>query len=82
VSIQAVKVILRTRNQLTLPESIVQRLGVKPGDEVIISIDDDEPGVVRLRPLRRSYAGVARGNYGTAAEAVDYLKNERAAWNE
>jgi hypothetical protein len=48
---------------------------------VIVCFDDDEPGVLRVRALRRSYAGVARGSYGSAEQAVDYVKNERAAWN-
>jgi hypothetical protein len=48
----------------------------------MVSFDVAEPGLVHLRPLRRSYAGVARGIYGSEADAAEYVKNERAAWNE
>lgn len=82
MSILEVKAIVRAKNQMTLPDPIVKRLGVQVGDEVIVCFDDEEPGVVRVRPLRRSYAGVARGIYGSAEEAAEYVKGERASWND
>jgi bifunctional DNA-binding transcriptional regulator/antitoxin component of YhaV-PrlF toxin-antitoxin module len=82
MTILEVKAVVRSKNQLTLPDPIVRRLGVEPGDEIIVRFDDDEPGVVHLRSLRRSYAGVAKGIYGSGDEEADYVQNERAAWNE
>lgn len=77
-----VKIAVRTKNQVTLPEPIAKQLGVGPGDQLIMSIDENHPGEVRVRPLRRSYAGIAAGIYGTPEEAADYVRRERAAWNE
>ena len=77
-----VKVGLRAKNQITLPEPIARWLGVEPGDQLILSVDDSAPGEVRLRPLLRSYAGIARGLYGTPEEAAEYIRQERASWGE
>jgi hypothetical protein len=77
-----VKVCLRAKNQLTLPESLAERLGVEPGDYLIFSMDAADPGAVRIRPVRKSYAGVAAGVFGSAAEVQEYLRGERATWDE
>ncbi len=74
-----VKVTLRAKNQLTLPEPVVKRLGIGPGDDLVVQLDERQ-GIVRLRPLRRSYAGIAAGLYGTAEEARAYVEGERASW--
>jgi hypothetical protein len=76
-----IRAIAQTGNQLTLPDFIIKHLGVKPGGEVMVSFDDDEPGV-HLRPFPLSFAGATRGIYGSATEAATFLENERAVWNE
>lgn len=75
-----VEVKLRRKNQLTLPDEIAERLGVGPGDRLIVSLDEDQPTSVALRPLLRSYAGILKGVYGTPDEAAEYLRQERASW--
>ncbi len=77
-----VEVGLRQKNQLTLPESIAERLGVQPGDRLLFEIDDDQPERVQVRPVRRSYAGALAGVYGTPEEVATYLPEERASWGE
>jgi len=76
-----VEVKLRNKNQLTLPEDIVKRLNLAPGDRLIVEIDDDKPRQARIRPLRRSYAGILDGMWGTDEEALEYVRNERASWD-
>lgn len=74
---------LRERNQLTLPERIVERMGLNEGDQLLAVLDEAEPTLVRLRGLLRSYKGVAAKSYGTDAKAVAaYLASERASWGE
>jgi AbrB family looped-hinge helix DNA binding protein len=80
-SIVEVKVSLRTKNQMTLPESVVKRLGLKPGDHLIVSLDEDAAEVISLRRLPRSFAGVAAGAYGSAEEVAAYVDGERDAWD-
>jgi bifunctional DNA-binding transcriptional regulator/antitoxin component of YhaV-PrlF toxin-antitoxin module len=77
-----VEVQLRRKNQLTLPEAIAERLHVQPGDRLIMEIDEENPRELRVRPLLKSYAGILKGMYGTPEEAAEYLRQERASWEE
>jgi bifunctional DNA-binding transcriptional regulator/antitoxin component of YhaV-PrlF toxin-antitoxin module len=74
------KVRLRANNQLTLPKVLATRLGIGPGDHLIVALDDADPDVIQLRPLRKSYAGVAADIYGRTDDIVHYLQEEQAAW--
>lgn len=71
---------LRRKNQLTLPAEVAKQLDVRPSSRLLIQFDPEE-GVVRLRPLRESYAGILRGVYGTPTEAVTYLEREPGSWD-
>lgn len=73
---------LRPKNQITLPEKIVARLGVEPGDRFVFVMEDGENDVVHLRRLRRSYAGIAADVYGSSQDIAAYLDEERQAWDE
>lgn len=75
-----VEVGLRKKNQLTLPEELARQLNVSAGSRLLMQFDPDE-GLVRLRPLLESYAGILRGVYGTPEEAATYLEQERGSWD-
>ena len=75
-------VTLSPEYQLTLPEEVVRRLGLNPGDRLVIEIDEGNPRHVELRPIRRSYAGILDGVFGTDEEALAYVRAERASWDE
>jgi hypothetical protein len=68
---------LRGRNQLTLPDAIVQATGVEEGATFVVELDPSDPDVVRFRRIRPSYAGSLRGLYEPVAE---YLDGERTGW--
>lgn len=68
---------LRSRNQLTLPEAIVNAGNIEAGTTFIVEIEPSDPDVIRLRRVRSSYAGSLRGLYGPVDE---YLEGERAGW--
>lgn len=70
---------LRARNQLTLPDPIVQAAGLDEGDRFVVDIDPGEPDVVRLRRVRDSYAGALAAVYGSPEAA---LQEERGSWPE
>ena len=76
-----ITVTLREKNQLTVPDRFVRRLGLKPGDRLILRFDGDE-WAFHARALPQSYAGVAQGVYGTEEEVAAYIDGERASWNE
>jgi AbrB family looped-hinge helix DNA binding protein len=73
---------LGQENQLTLPEEVVRQLGLQPGDRLVVEIDDENPCRVEIRPVRRSYAGILDGVFGTDEEALAYVRAERASWDE
>ena len=68
---------LRGRNQLTLPESVVQAGGIVEGERFAVEIDPADPDTVRLHRLRTSYAGMLRDVYG---DPVAALAEERKDW--
>ncbi len=75
----AVEARLRARNQLTLPDPVVQAAGLSDGDRFMVEVDAGDPDVIHLRRLRSSYAGALAGVYGDAAAA---LEEERASWRD
>lgn len=75
-------VTLSQENQVTLPEEVVRQLDLQPGDRLVVEIDEANPCRVEVRPIRRSYAGLLDGVYGTDEEALAYVRAERASWDE
>jgi antitoxin component of MazEF toxin-antitoxin module len=73
---------LRPKNQMTLPEDIVQQIGAEPGDHLILEVDDERPGEVRVRRLLESYTGIFDDLFASADEVKAYLAEERASWGE
>jgi len=74
---------LREKNQLTLPKTIVQALNLRPGDRLVLRVqDDDGTGRIVMYPLRASYAGALQGLYGTPDETAAYIRAEQDAWWE
>ena len=69
---------LRSRNQLTLPDLIVQAAGLDEGATFVVELDPAEPDLVRLRRVRTSYAGALKGLYEPTG---DYLEGERSGWD-
>lgn len=76
----AVEARLRPRYQLTLPEAIAAALAVAPDDRLVFEADPAEPGVVRVRKARGSWAGALTGTFGTEEEFAAFLREERASW--
>ena len=68
---------LRARNQLTLPDPIVQAGGLEDGATFIVELEPDDPDVVRLRRVRSTYAGALKGMFEPSGE---YLEGERGGW--
>ena len=68
---------LRERNQLTIPDQIVQAAGIGPGVTFIVETTLVDPDTLTLRRVRTSYAGALRGVYGPVDE---YLEGERGSW--
>ena len=69
---------LRAKSQLTIPEPIVDAIGVREGDRFLIEVRPDEPDTIHLHRIRGSYAGSLKDVY---AEATEYLERERSSWD-
>jgi bifunctional DNA-binding transcriptional regulator/antitoxin component of YhaV-PrlF toxin-antitoxin module len=69
---------LRSRNQLTLPNDIVEAAGIGEGDSFVVELESTDPDVVILRRVRTSYAGALNGMY---APVDEYLEGERTGWD-
>ena len=68
---------LRERNQLTLPDPVVQAGGLAVGERFVVEVDPDDPATVRLLRIRPTYAGAFRELFGDVAAA---LAEERHGW--
>ena len=71
---------VRPKNQVTLPDAVLRRMGARTGDRLLIESDPDEPDVLRVRAVRRSYAGLLAGVYGNADEPLRYVRAEQESW--
>ncbi len=68
---------LRARNQITIPEQVIEAAGIEKGESFMVEFEPSDPDVLRLRRVRASYAGALPGLYG---DTRDYLEKERADW--
>jgi len=68
---------LRARNQLTIPDPVVQAGALAEGERFVVEIDPEDPDTVRLHRIRPSYAGALRDVYGDPAAV---LAEVRLGW--
>ena len=68
---------MRARNQMTLPEPVVQAAGILEGDRFVVEVAQGDPDTVRLHRIRPSYAGALRD---VISDATEYLDAERQSW--
>ena len=73
---------LRQRNQITVPDAIVQALDAELDDILLWETDPAQAGVVRVHVLPRTFAGSMTGTFGTTDETLEFVREERAAWRE
>ena len=69
---------LRSRNQLTLPNDIVEAAGIGEGDSFVVELHPGDADVIILRRVRATYAGALNGTY---APVDEYLEGERSGWD-
>jgi len=75
---QTVKV--SSRNQISLPSEARKNLGIKPGDRLLVEVQDS---VLVLIPQPEDYVVAMAGLHREVWEGVDteaYLNEERDAW--
>ena len=68
---------LRARNQITLPDPVVQAGALVEGERFVVEINPAEPDTVRLHRIRPSYAGALHELFPDPAAA---LAEVRQGW--
>jgi len=65
-----------SKYQIVIPREARQRLGLKPGDKLLVILMRDDMIVLRNpKSFRGAITGIGRGLY-----PADYLKKERESW--
>ena len=67
---------LSSKNQIVVPKEARERLGVKPGDTLLVILKGNS---VYLYPKPRNFRKALRG-LGKGIYPPDYLKKERESW--
>jgi antitoxin ChpS len=69
---------LSSKNQIVIPREARERLGLKPGDKLIVELDGDKVIILQKpKSFAKAIRGLAVGLYGP-----DYLKKERESWDK
>lgn len=71
---------LRAKNQITVPEAIVEVLEAQQDDLLVFEADALQPGMAVVRVVPRTFAGALTGVYGTTEDVKAFLREEHAAW--
>jgi AbrB family looped-hinge helix DNA binding protein len=71
------EVTVSTKNQIVIPREVREKLGVKPGDKLIMVVQGDRVIVLQKpKSYRDAIRGLARRPY-----PADYLEKERQSWD-
>ena len=75
-------VTMNSKNQITIPKSARNKLGIHPGDQLILDVEKNS---LILKPKPKSYSKHLRGLYHSVwrgMEAASYIREEREAWEK
>jgi len=71
------EVTVSSKNQIVIPREVRERLGVKPGDKLIVVVQDGDVIVLQKpKSYRDAITGLGRGVY-----PAGYLEKERQSWD-
>ncbi|MBI3384823.1 AbrB/MazE/SpoVT family DNA-binding domain-containing protein [Candidatus Gottesmanbacteria bacterium] len=75
---------ISSQGQITVPKTIRDRIGIKPGAKIVVYLKKDLQGdIVVLEPKEKSWAKKLAGSGKNLWGNSDaYLKNERKSWGE
>ena len=71
-----------TKGQVVIPLEVRRRMGIRPGDSLVIVSGEDEAILMKARCYAESLRGMGKGLYGRSREEIDaYVRGERQAWH-
>jgi AbrB family looped-hinge helix DNA binding protein len=71
-----------SRNQIVIPAEARKELGIKPGDQLLVSVRE---GMIFLLPKPENVASYLRGLHKEIWQDIDtdeYINQERDAWQD
>ncbi len=72
---------LSKKGQFVIPKEMRDALGVKEGEEILVSFEEGRVILTRPREYARKTRGLLKGTWGKSArEVARYLEKERGAW--
>lgn len=72
-----------TKGQVVIPLAIRRRLGIKPGDRLVVVGGENEAIVMKARRYAESLRGMGGGIYGRTRKEIDaYVRGERETWRK
>lgn len=70
-----------TKGQVVIPQEIRRKMGIKPGDRLVIVGGEHEAVLMKARRYAESLRGLGGGVYGRTREEIDaYVRGERQTW--
>jgi len=75
-------VTLSSKNQITIPKSMCNKLGICPGDQLILDVEENSL-ILKRKP--KSYSKHLRGLHRSVwqdVEAASYIRKERVTWEK
>ncbi len=70
-----------TKGQVVIPLAVRRKLGIRPGDQLVIVSSDTEVILMKARRYAETLRGMGKGFYGkTRAEIDAYVRGERESW--
>lgn len=72
---------LGRKGQMVLPKEIRDRLGLKEGDYLVVSLQGGEILLATPERYAKRTRGMLKGTWGRTKEEIErYLKGERESW--
>ncbi|MBI2369146.1 MAG: AbrB/MazE/SpoVT family DNA-binding domain-containing protein [Deltaproteobacteria bacterium] len=79
--IEAKLVRLSKKGQFVIPKGMREALGIKEGDELLITIEGRRLVLARPHEYARTTRGLLKGTWGKSRRAVErYIEAERLSW--
>jgi AbrB family looped-hinge helix DNA binding protein len=73
---------LSKKGQFVIPKEMREALGVKEGQELLVTLDGARVILARPREYARRTRGLLKGTWGKSKRAVGaYLEKERQSWD-
>jgi len=75
-----VEVKVSNKFQIVIPKEIRERLGIREGDRLLVSIDGDHIRIVRAPKSMTDFLLGLHKEVWKGVEVKDYIDGERGAW--